>query len=118
LYTVIITILVFSNWAGLGTSSTDVPSFIGASRKKKMTKEQEDGENSHLELPEWLLSSMIHSHLFDAWRVQIVTFISYFNTNQNKSNQQEEETTTKNDKGGELVLYINVILFQILSNMI
>ncbi len=42
---------------------TDVPEFRGANRK---------------ELPQWLLVCMLHSGLFDAWRIPILTCVSWF----------------------------------------
>ena len=42
---------------------TDVPEFRGANRKK---------------LPQWLLVVMLHSGLFDEWRIPIVTCVSWF----------------------------------------
>lgn len=42
---------------------TDVPEFRGANRK---------------ELPQWLLVTMLHSGLFDQWRIPIVTCVSWF----------------------------------------
>ncbi len=42
---------------------TDVPEFRGANRKK---------------LPQWLLVVMLHSRLFDAWRIPIATCVSWF----------------------------------------
>ena len=43
---------------------TDVPEFRGANRKK---------------YPQWLMVVMHHSGLFDAWRMPIVTAVSWFN---------------------------------------
>ena len=45
---------------------TDVPEFRGADRKR---------------LPQWLLVVMLHSGLFDAWRVPIATCVSWFGAN-------------------------------------
>lgn len=45
---------------------TDVPEFRGADRKC---------------LPQWLLVVMLHSGLFDAWRVPIATCVSWFGAN-------------------------------------
>ena len=42
---------------------TDVPEFRGANRKV---------------LPQWLLVVMLHSGLFDAWRIPIATCVSWF----------------------------------------
>lgn len=42
---------------------TDVPEFRGANRKM---------------LPQWLLVTMLHSRLFDEWRIPIVTCASWF----------------------------------------
>ena len=42
---------------------TDVPEFRGANRKV---------------LPQWLLVTMLHSGLFDAWRIPIATCVSWF----------------------------------------
>lgn len=42
---------------------TDVPEFLGANRKL---------------LPQWLLVCMLHSGLFDAWRIPILTCVSWF----------------------------------------
>src|SRR5262249_37475612 len=42
---------------------TDVPEFRGANRKK---------------FPQWLMVAMHHSGLFDAWRMPIVTGVSWF----------------------------------------
>lgn len=42
---------------------TDVPEFRGANRKL---------------LPQWLLVTMLHSGLFDEWRIPIVTCVSWF----------------------------------------
>ena len=42
---------------------TDVPEFRGAHRKNT---------------PQWLLVSMLHSGLFDAWRIPIITCVSWF----------------------------------------
>jgi len=42
---------------------TDVPEFRGANRKR---------------FPQWLLVAMLHSGLFDAWRMPIATGIAYF----------------------------------------
>jgi hypothetical protein len=44
---------------------TDVPEFRGANRKK---------------FPQWLMVAMHHSGLFDAWRMPIVTGVSWFST--------------------------------------
>jgi len=44
---------------------TDVPEFRGANRKA---------------LPQWLLVVMLHSGLFDEWRIPIVTCVSWFGT--------------------------------------
>ncbi len=45
------------------TVHTDVPEFRGANRKR---------------LPQWLMVVMLHSGLFDAWRMRIATGIAYF----------------------------------------
>ena len=42
---------------------TDVPEFRGANRKQ---------------LPQWLLVTMLHSGLFEQWRIPIVTCVSWF----------------------------------------
>jgi hypothetical protein len=42
---------------------TDVPEFRGANRKI---------------IPQWLLVTMLHSRLFDEWRIPIVTCVSWF----------------------------------------
>jgi hypothetical protein len=42
---------------------TDVPEFRGANRKN---------------VPQWLLVCMLHSGLFDAWRIPILTCVSWF----------------------------------------
>ncbi len=42
---------------------TDVPEFLGANRKC---------------LPQWLLVCMLHSGLFDQWRIPILTCVSWF----------------------------------------
>jgi len=42
---------------------TDVPEFRGANRKR---------------FPQWLMVVMHHSHLFDAWRLPIVTGVAWF----------------------------------------
>lgn len=42
---------------------TDVPEFRGANRKN---------------VPQWLLVSMLHSGLFDRWRIPILTCVSWF----------------------------------------
>ncbi len=44
---------------------TDVPEFRGANRKV---------------LPQWLLVTMLHSGLFDHWRIPIATCVSWFGT--------------------------------------
>ncbi|MEP4148295.1 MAG: hypothetical protein ABJL54_13845 [Halioglobus sp.] len=44
---------------------TDVPEFRGANRKNA---------------PQWLLVCMLHSGLFDRWRVRILTCVSWFGT--------------------------------------
>ena len=46
---------------------TDVPEFRGANRKV---------------LPQWLLVTMLHSGLFDAWRIPIATCVAWFGANQ------------------------------------
>lgn len=42
---------------------TDVPEFRGANRKV---------------LPQWLLVTMLHSRLFDEWRIPLITCVSWF----------------------------------------
>ena len=64
---------------------TDVPTFLGATRKTGV--------------PEWVLSSMLHSKLFANERVKVLTGVLYFG---------EEDWMAQ--QGGEIVVYLNVFL--------
>ena len=63
---VIVPAIVYANILLPGqelATHTDVPEFRGANRKK---------------FPQWLMVAMHHSRLFDAWRMPIVTGVSWF----------------------------------------
>jgi hypothetical protein len=63
---VIIPAIVYANLLVPGQElaiHTDVPEFRGANRKL---------------VPQWLLVCMLHSGLFDAWRIPILTCVSWF----------------------------------------
>lgn len=63
---VIVPAIVYANLLVPGQElaiHTDVPEFLGANRKN---------------FPQWLLVAMLHSGLFDAWRIPITTCVSWF----------------------------------------